>query len=189
MCLFKLVLVRLFSKSVSLMRSVLSHFTVVVGIIIVTVDATISWSYSSPHFILVYNYIWNEWYLLFVQQPGGSRKPPSRCDCVVMRPNTSKLVLVFKVVLLTGHLLISVMQPFRRMFLEFLFCNCPQKYFEPQGEAGLITVVKTNVWPKYWVWSLIYILGLGGTWLWITNSFLKMKSPFKGFWFATSSIV
>lgn len=68
-----------------------------------------------------------------------------RCDCIIMRSSTSKLALVFKVVLLAGNLFIPVMQPFTECFLEILFCNCLQKYFESHRKLGLITLVKTNV--------------------------------------------
>lgn len=59
-----------------------------------------------------------------------------------MRSNTSKLMLVFKVVALTGNLFISMMQPFHRMFLELLFCNCLQKYFGPHSKAVLLLWLK-----------------------------------------------
>lgn len=81
-----------------------------------------------------------------------------------MRSNTSKLVLVLKVVMLTGNLFIPMMQPFHRMFLELLLCNCLQKHFEPYGKVGLTTLVKTNVQQIYYrILPLIHILGLDWT--------------------------
>lgn len=121
----------------------------------------------------------------------GSLTHSSRCDCIIIRSNTSKLVLVFKVVVLTGDLFIPMKQPFQRIFLGLLFCSCSRStlnHIEKQISL-LWSKLLSNKKYYYWIQSLVYILGLDWTWCWITNSFLKIKSPLKEFGFGTSHTI